>query len=59
MPESDNVLHYHHIQDVHQHLLDHSWSRQTTMYDSKFIAWMDKELLKISNEAYAITQGRE
>ncbi|KKK48082.1 hypothetical protein LCGC14_3148720 [marine sediment metagenome] len=56
MPESDYVLHYHHIQGIHQRLLDHSWSRQQTRYDSAFIAWLDKQLLMISNEAYHIVQ---
>lgn len=58
MPESDYVKHYHHIQDIHCKLLDHSWCRSQTRYDSKFIAWLDKEMLKIANEAYSMTQGR-
>ncbi len=57
MPESDYVIHYHHIQSIHSKLLDHGWSRGQTRYDSAFIAWLDKELLKISNEAYSLTQG--
>lgn len=48
--------HYNHIQSIHQKLLDHQWSRQTTRYDATFIGWLDKELLKIANEAYSITQ---
>lgn len=58
MPESEYVEHYHHIQAIHIKLTDHLWSRQQTRYDSIFIAWLDKEMLKISNEAYQLTQGR-
>ncbi len=58
MPESNYVGHYHHIQGIHRKLLDHSWSRQQTRYDSAFIAWLDKEMLKIGNEAYQIIQER-
>lgn len=58
MPESDYVTHYHHIQATHRKLLDHPWSRRQTRYDSAFIAWLDKEILKISNEAYQLTQGK-
>ena len=58
MPESNYVQHYHHIQDMHRKLNDHSWCRRLTRYDSEFIAWLDKEMLKIANEAYELTQGR-
>ena len=57
MAVNKRVSHYHHIQDIHRRLLDHSWSRQQTRYDSALIAWLDKELLKVSNEAYELTQG--
>ncbi len=58
MHPSDYVEHYHHIQGIHAKLNTHSWSRQQTRYDSAFIAWLDKEMLTISNEAYALTQSR-
>ena len=48
---------YNHILKLHRKLLDHSWSRQQTVYDSKFIAYMDKELTAIGNEAYMVTNG--
>lgn len=54
---SDYVLHYEHLQAIHRKLLDHSWSRQQTRYDSVFIAWLDKEMTRVSNEAYSLTQG--
>ena len=57
MPESDDVLHYHHIQRIQTVFDEHLWSRQQTQYDSKFIAWLEKELQKVANEAYRITQG--
>ncbi len=56
MPENAYNQHYHHIQAIQTKLDDHSWSRQQTRYDSAFIAWLDNELQKIANEAYAITQ---
>ena len=56
MPESDYAAHYHHIQSIHVRLDEHSWSRQQTRYDSAFIAWLDKEMQKIANEAYQLTQ---
>ena len=58
MPEDDSVIHYHHIQEIQRKLLDHSWSRSQTRYDSAFIAWFDKEMMKVSNEAYSLTQDR-
>ncbi len=57
MAVNKNVLHYHHTQDIHRKLLDHPWCRRQTRYDSAFIAWLDRELLKISNEAYEATQN--
>ncbi len=51
--------HYQHLQIIHRELLDHYWSRQQTRYDSKFIAWLDKEMTQVSNEAYSLTQGEE
>ena len=60
MPDSDpEVHHYHHILTMHRKLQDHSWSRSQTRYDSVFIAWLDKQMMDIANEAYALTQGRK
>ncbi len=56
---NDYESHYQHLLRVHQKLLDHPWSRQQTRYDSSFIAWLSKELLTVSNEAYSLTQGRQ
>lgn len=58
MPESDYSQHYHHIQEVKGKLLDHSWCRQQTKYDSEFIAWLAKEIQRVENEAYQLTLGR-
>lgn len=55
---SDYIEHCNHLQAIHRKFLDHQWSRQQTRYDSAFIAWLDKEMTAVSNEAYAITQGR-
>ena len=57
MPESIYNQHYHHIQAIQTRLEEHSWNRQQTRYDSALIAWLDKELQKVANEAYSITQG--
>lgn len=53
------VDHYHHLQAIHREILDHTWSRQQTRYDSAFIAKLDKEMLAVSNEAYSLTQGEK
>ncbi len=54
----DYTQHYHHLQKIHRRFLDHYWSRQLTRKDSNFIAWLDKEMMNVSNEAYQLTQGR-
>ncbi len=36
---------------------EHSWSRQQTAYDSKFIAYMDSRLIVLCNKIYELTQG--
>lgn len=55
---SDYINHYHHLQRIHRKLLDHNWCRRQTQHDSAFIAWLDKEMTQVSNEAYSLTQGR-
>lgn len=55
---SDYTEHYNHLQIIHRKLLDHSWCRQQTRYDSEFIAWLAREIMAVSNEAYSLTQGR-
>ena len=44
--------HYEDIQRLHARFNEHTWSRRQTIYDSKMIAWLDKELQIIENEAY-------
>ncbi len=54
MPDKYNE-HYNHILATRRKLIDHSWCRQQTRYDAEFVAWLDKELIKLGNEAFYLT----
>lgn len=49
---------YENIQHLRVRFEEHSWSRQQTVYDSKFIADFNHRLLNMCNQIYGLTQAQ-